>query len=137
METLTRAKSNGRSGNGVTILVVEDNPDVAAVAVAMLEELNYHTVTVDSGKAALNCLSAGTQVDLVFSDVVLPGDLDGLALAEAIRKRHPHVPVLLTSGYARVFSGRHGLPILRKPYEMEALAEAIRACLDSRAGGKG
>jgi DNA-binding NtrC family response regulator len=63
---------------------------------------------------------------------MLPGDLDGVALAQAIGKKHPRVPVLLTSGYAKVLAARHGLPILRKPYQLSALAEAIRSTLDPR-----
>ena len=119
-------------GRGENILVVEDNPEVKAVAVALLEELNYRAVAVDDAKAALDFLAAGSPVDLVFTDVMLPGDIDGVGLAEAVNKRHPRVPVLLTSGYAKALNARHGLPILRKPYEIEALAEAVRATLDTR-----
>jgi DNA-binding NtrC family response regulator len=63
---------------------------------------------------------------------MLPGDLDGVALAQAISKKHPRVPVLLTSGYAKALAARHGLPILRKPYQLSALAEAIHSTLDPR-----
>ena len=120
------------AGRGQTILVVEDNPDVKSVAVTLLEQLNYRTVAVDNAKSALNLLATGTPIDLVFTDVMLPGDLDGVALAQAISKKHPRVPVLLTSGYAKALAARHGLPILRKPYQLSALAEAIRSTLDPR-----
>ena len=120
-------------GSGETVLIVEDNPDVKAVAITLLEQLNYRTVAVDNATAALNFLDAGTPVDLVFSDVMLPGDLDGLGVAEAIGKRYPQLPVLLTSGYAKALSGRHHTPILRKPYQISALAEAVRSTLDARA----
>ncbi|HET7804956.1 MAG TPA: PAS domain S-box protein [Pseudolabrys sp.] len=122
--------ANQSAGRGETILVVEDNPEVKSVAVTLLEQLNYRTVAVDNAKSALNLLATGTPVDLVFTDVMLPGDLDGMALAQAIGKKHPRVAVLLTSGYAKVLAGRHGLPILRKPYQVSALAQAIRATLD-------
>jgi PAS domain S-box-containing protein len=118
-------------GRGETILVVEDNPDVKAVAITLLEQLNYRAVAVDNACAALKFLSDGTPVDLVFSDVMLPGELDGLALAEAINRNYPKIPVLLTSGYAKALTTRHGLPILRKPYQIAALAEAVRSTLDS------
>jgi CheY-like chemotaxis protein len=95
----------------------------------LLENLNYRTMAVDSAKSALQILAAGTQIDVVFSDIMLPGDLDGVALAEAIGKRYPRLPVLLTSGYAKALSGRHGLPILRKPYQISALAEAMRTTI--------
>jgi PAS domain S-box-containing protein len=119
-------------GRGETVLVVEDNPEVKTVAVNLLEQLNYHTVAVDDAKAALDFLAAGAPVDLVFTDVMLPGDLDGVALAQTVNKRHPEVPVLLTSGYAKALNARHGLPILRKPYQISALAEAVRSTLDTR-----
>jgi DNA-binding NtrC family response regulator len=63
---------------------------------------------------------------------MLPGELDGVALAQAITKRYPSIPVLLTSGYAKAMAGRHGLPILRKPYQLAALAEAVRSTLNPR-----
>jgi len=117
-------------GEGETILVVEDNPDVKTVATTLLEQLNYRTVAVDDAKSALDFLAAGKSVHMVFSDVMLPGDLDGLGLAKTIGKRYPQIPVLLTSGYAKALSGQHGMPILRKPYQISALAEAVRSTLE-------
>jgi CheY-like chemotaxis protein len=99
---------------------------VKTVAVAMLEQLDYRTVAVESAAAALEVLKSGQAVALVFTDVMLPGDLDGVALAQTIRSRYPHLPVVLTSGYAKALGGRHGLPILRKPYQLSALAQTIR-----------
>jgi PAS domain S-box-containing protein len=118
-------------GEGQTILVVEDNPDVKTVATTLLEQLNYRTVAVDDAKSALDFLAAGKSVDMVFSDVMLPGDFDGLGLAKTIGKRYPQIPVLLTSGYAKALSGQHGMPILRKPYQISALAEAVRSTLEA------
>jgi PAS domain S-box-containing protein len=118
-------------GEGQTILVVEDNPDVKTVATTLLEQLNYRTVAVDDAKSALDFLAAGKFVDMVFSDVMLPGDLDGLGLAKTIGKRYPQIPVLLTSGYAKALNGQHGMPILRKPYQISALAEAVRSTLEA------
>ena len=60
------------------------------------------------------------------------GDLDGLGLAKTIGKRYPQIPVLLTSGYAKALSGQHRMPILRKPYQISALAEAVRSTLEAR-----
>jgi PAS domain S-box-containing protein len=120
-------------GQQEMILVVEDNPDVRTVAVSLLEQLNYRTEAVETGRAALSLLGERKGIDMVFSDVVLPGDIDGVALANMVRERHPNIPVLLTSGYAKALSGRHDLPILRKPYQLEALADAIRQQLDARA----
>ena len=122
-------------GRGETILVVEDNPDVKSVAIAMLEQLGYRTVAVESAAAALSALKSGQPVDLVFTDVMLPGDLDGVALAQAVRDQYPQLPVVLTSGYAKALGARHGLPILHKPYQLSALAQTIRDNLDARQTG--
>ncbi len=121
------------NGDGEMILVVEDNAEVKNAAITLLEQLNYRTHAVETGREALDLLAAGNAVDLVFSDVVLPGEFDGLALAGLIRERHPHIPVVLTSGYAKALSGRQDLQILRKPYQIAALAKAIN---DNLASGR-
>src|SRR5262249_16559790 len=114
-----------------TILVVEDNEDVRAVAVSLLEQLGYHTVAVESAAAALARLSAGEIPDAVFTDVVLPGDMDGLALARTVKQRWPDLPVVLTTGYAKIFETEPEFPVLRKPYQIAALARVIRDALDA------
>lgn len=135
--TIVPSEAVGQSaGRGEMILVVEDNPDVKSVAVTLLEQLNYRTVAVDNAKSALNLLATGTPINMVFTDVMLPGDVDGVALAQAVSEKYPRIPVLLTSGYAKALAGRHGLPILRKPYQLSALAEAIRSTLDPRPAKK-
>ena len=118
--------------NHETILLVEDNPEVLDVAATLLQELGYAVRSVDSAEAALGLLATGEQIDLVFSDVVMPGKLDGIALAERIRDEHPHIRVLLTSGYATLgnTAGR-GVAILRKPYRMGTLGRAVREALDA------
>ena len=113
-------------GHGETILVVEDNPDVTTVATAMLEQLDYRTVAVHSAAEALKVIGSGQPIDLVFTDVMLPGDLDGIALAQRIRNHYPQLPVVLTSAYAKALAARHGLPTLRKPYQLSTLAQTIR-----------
>ncbi len=115
-----------------TILVVEDNPDVLALTVVMLEQLRYRAIAVESARAALKEIGSDQQVDLAFIDVMLPGDLDGLGLAFRIREKHPHIPVLLTSGYSTALSARHGLPMLRKPYRLDDLARAMEEQLATR-----
>ena len=114
-----------------TVLVVEDNEDVRAVAVSLLEQLGYRTEAVDCASAALARLAAGEFPDLIFTDVVLPGDMDGLALARAVKERHPNVPAVLTTGYAKIFDADPEFPVLRKPYQIAALARVIRAALDA------
>jgi PAS domain S-box-containing protein len=114
-----------------TILVVEDNDDVRAVAVSLLEQLGYRTVAVESAAAALARLSAGEIPDAIFTDVVLPGDIDGLALARTVKQRWPDLPIVLTTGYAKIFETEPEFPVLRKPYQIAALARIIRDALDA------
>ena len=113
-----------------TILVVEDNADVRRVAVSLLEQLGYRTMEVETASAALDILAAGKHVDLVFSDVVLPGQADGLALAHMLAERYPHIPVVLTTGYTRVFEANPEFPVLRKPYQISTLGRVIQDALN-------
>jgi CheY-like chemotaxis protein len=112
-----------------TILVVEDNPDVRNVAVSLLEQLGYRTVEAETASEALEVLAAGKDVSLVFSDVVLPGQTDGLALARAVSDRYPRIPVVLTTGYTKVFETDPEFPVLRKPYQLSALGRVIHQSL--------
>jgi PAS domain S-box-containing protein len=117
-----------RSGDG-SILVVEDNSEVAEVTAALLAQLGYRVICAESAADALARLAQGS-VDLVFSDIVMPGPMDGLALAKEIRARHPDVPVLLTSGYSDPVPGSEiEFRILRKPFELSALEAGVREAL--------
>jgi PAS domain S-box-containing protein len=113
-----------------TILVVEDNPEVRHVAVALLEQLGYRTIEVEDAAAALDILAAGTSVALVFSDVVLPGQTDGLALARIVADRYPNIPIVLTTGYTKVFETAPAFPVLRKPYQISALGRVVQQSLN-------
>ncbi|MGA2893670.1 MAG: PAS domain S-box protein [Xanthobacteraceae bacterium] len=113
-----------------TILVVEDNPEVRHVAVSLLEQLGYDTLEAETASAALAVLGSGADIKAVFSDVVLPGQTDGLALARIVRERHPHIPVVLTTGYTRLFDKDQEFPVLRKPYQISALGRIIHDALD-------
>ena len=114
------------------ILLVEDNAEVKAVAGMLLQQLGYRVNAVDNAAAALDLLAEGESVDLVFSDVVMPGEMDGLALARRIRTDYPHIPVLLTTGYAKAASQARGFPILRKPYRLTNLSRAIRDAIETQ-----
>jgi CheY-like chemotaxis protein len=113
-----------------TILVVEDNPEVRQVAVSLLEQLGYRTVEAETASDALDVLGARNDIGAVFSDVVLPGPLDGLALARAVAKRYPQVPVVLTTGYTKLFDTDPEFPVLRKPYQISALGRVMREALN-------
>ena len=109
-----------------TVLVVEDNRDVADVSCALLEQLGYRVVKAENAGEAVRHLQIGTKFDLLFSDVVIPGAVDGLGLAQICRERYPHIPVLLTSGFSEAAREAEGqFEILRKPFELSALARAI------------
>ncbi|HJU16229.1 MAG TPA: PAS domain S-box protein [Stellaceae bacterium] len=121
-------------GGEESILLVEDNPEVGEVARMLLEELGYRVHHVDNAAAALDVLASGEEPDLVLSDIVMPGELDGLALVRHVRAEYPSVAVLLTSGYARLApAAEEGFPILRKPFQRASLARAVRDALDRRA----
>jgi PAS domain S-box-containing protein len=112
-----------------TILVVEDNKDVKNVAVALLEQLGYKTIAVESASEALDVLASGQTVNLVFTDVALPGQLDGLALARKVTDRYGTIPIVLTTGYTRAFDSDPEFPVLRKPYQISALGRLIHQAL--------
>jgi len=113
-----------------TILVVEDNKDVKNVAVSLLEQLGYKTIAVESATEALDVLASGRTVNLVFTDVALPGQLDGLALARKVTDRYGGIPIVLTTGYTRAFDSEPEFPVLRKPYQIAALGRLIHQALD-------
>jgi len=111
-------------GSG-TVLLVEDNPDVAVVSIGLLEQLGYRVRRVADAESALRELEHNG-IDFVFSDIVMPGKLDGLDLAHLLRQTRPDLPILLASGYSEAAAGVRGdFPILRKPYEIHELSEAI------------
>jgi PAS domain S-box-containing protein len=118
------------------ILLVEDNRDVRAVVVEQLTSLGYRVTDVESGDEALRQLEArASEFDLVVSDVIMPGKVDGLALAEITRKRWPKLWVLLTTGYSNMFADDPDdktvtFSLLRKPYRKAQLALAVRAALE-------
>ncbi|WAJ29474.1 GAF domain-containing protein [Antarcticirhabdus aurantiaca] len=121
-----------------TILVLEDDDDVRAYSAEVLRELGYRVLEAGEGASALRLLDREDgKVDLLFSDVVLPGGMSGAVVAEEARKRQPKLKVLFTTGYARnaiVHQGRldHGVELLTKPFTFTALATRVRDILDRR-----
>ena len=108
-----------------TVLLVEDNPDVATASIGLLEQLGYAVRWATDAEAALQEIGKH-KIDLVFSDIVMPGRLDGIGLAEAVRQKDPGMPILLATGYSEVLQ-RLGsdFPVIRKPYQMHELSEAL------------
>jgi CheY-like chemotaxis protein len=123
---IVSAKSPGAASAGSgTILLVEDNPDVAAATAGLLEQLGYAVRWVSNAEEALAEID-GDGIDLIFSDIVMPGKMDGLALAQAIREKYPRLPVLLATGYSDALRKTSlGFQILRKPYEIHELSQAL------------
>jgi len=115
---------NGIHARG-RVLVVEDDMLVAELAAGMLGELGFDAVVSHSAKEALERLTEGDRPRLVFSDIVMPGGISGIELAEKVRKRFPELPILLTTGYSEEVGGTHGFPVLQKPYELDTLAAAV------------
>src|SRR5262249_22828944 len=100
--------------------------DVAEVTSSLFEQLGYDTIYRDSAEAALNLLEDGTKIDLVFSDIVMPGTIDGVGLAREIRSRYPNLPVVLTTGYSDAAEAApSNLRIVRKPFDTDTLRDLI------------
>ncbi len=113
------------------VLCVEDNPEVADVAAGMLEQLGHGVHVVGSASAAERFLEEGGPVDLVFSDIVMAGDVNGLGLARRIREKRPLLPILLVTGYSREAEAiGEEFPVLTKPYELSDLSSAIQAAAE-------
>jgi PAS domain S-box-containing protein len=113
-----------------TVLVVEDSRDVADVTSALLEQLGYRVVRAENAAEALRHLQQGIEFDLLFSDIVMPGAIDGLSLAQMCREQFPNLPVLLTSGFSDAAQAADGrFDILRKPFELSVLEHAIEQVL--------
>jgi len=110
-----------------TVLVVEDNADVVAVAAAYFADLGYAVKTAASAQAGLDLLEREGGIDLVFSDILMPGGMNGLDLAKAVRERFANVMVLLTTGYSSSAQDavRQGFEVLQKPYDLAALERAL------------
>ena len=108
------------------VLIVEDNPEVMNTTAALMEELGHDVVRASGADDALARLYEGSGISLVFSDIVMPGRLDGIGLAEAVRQKDPGMPILLATGYSEVLQ-RLGaeFPVIRKPYQMHELGEAL------------
>ncbi|HZB55679.1 MAG TPA: MASE4 domain-containing protein [Reyranella sp.] len=107
------------------VLLVEDNVDVAEVSQAMLEQIGYTVRLAADARQALVLFEA-EEFDLVVSDIVMPGGMNGIELAEELRHRSPRLPIVLVSGYAASASAApEQFPVLRKPFRMEQLAQAI------------
>jgi PAS domain S-box-containing protein len=122
-------------GGGETILVVEDNPDVRRLVLRQLRDLGYAVIEAANGPQALKILEDSATIDLLFTDVVMPGGMTGRQLAEAAKSRRPNLKTLFTSGYTedsilRLGKLDPGVRLLSKPYRKHELATRVREALD-------
>ncbi len=124
-------------GGSETILVVEDQDDVRDVAVALLEDLGYHVYQAPNAQMGLDTLQSGKGIDLLFTDIVMPGGMDGTMLARAALAARPDLAVVFTTGFAEA-AVLHGSEVrtmdnlVTKPYRRSDLALKIRRALDER-----
>ncbi len=110
-------------------------PRSLRIAVALLSELGYRAVEASTGAEALAILDNHEDIDLVFSDITMPGGMSGIELAHHVHQDYPNLKVILTSGYAvtGIFDSnfpQSGDTVLKKPYQIEELAQAVRDILD-------
>jgi signal transduction histidine kinase len=117
-----------------TILVVEDEEDVRSSTCGILSALGYHVLEANDAAAAIQVIESGRHIDLVFSDVIMPGPVSALELAKVTRERLPHAQILYTSGYAEGVLTHEGkldasVNLLQKPYHPDALSSRIRHLL--------
>jgi PAS domain S-box-containing protein len=125
-------------GGGETILVVEDDPAVRELVTAALARMGYRVLVAGNGSTARNVLYGGEAVDLLFTDIMMPGGITGTQLAAEAGQRLPGLRILFTSGYSDMPTltgtpAKPGAALLRKPYKMRELALAVRRALDRAA----
>jgi CheY-like chemotaxis protein len=129
----TQPTSSQRKSDGEVVLAVDDDAEIRATVVRQLKQLGYRVLEADSADAALKVLDDCKSIDLLFTDVVMPGGIDGRQLAMLARAKRPKLKVLLTSGFpATSGTGAHcecGADLLSKPYRTTDLAEAVRKVL--------
>ena len=123
-----------RAGEGETVLLVEDDEPVLGMAVESLEELRYRVIVARNAAEALEHLRGVERIDILFSDVVMPGGMNGSQLAAEAERVRPGIKILLTSGYVANLDegqviGRGELPVLNKPYRRDELARSLRLVL--------
>lgn len=128
----TQAQAQPPSEAAGTVLLVEDNADVAEVGASYLRQLGYRVRSVANAQAAIAALRLDADVDLVFSDILMPGGMNGLELAREVGARFPGIPVLLATGYSASAQDavRQGVVVLQKPYDLDSLQRNIREAID-------
>lgn len=117
-------------GGGEAILMVEDNAEVRLMGSTLLQDAGFAVHEAGDAAEALALIHAGLAFDLLFTDIVIPGDLDGVGLAAEVRRLRPGVAVLLTTGWGDRVNDHGDLDLIGKPYRAAELTRKIRAVLD-------
>lgn len=128
---LSHAPEQEATAIGETVLVVEDDSNVREVTIDRLEHLGYSIIEAENAQQALDILEAGAKVDVLLSDVVMPGGITGVELVAEVRRKYPNVKAILSSGYAPDANvSLRSTPWMRKPYTLSELAQTLRQVLD-------
>jgi len=137
-EPLAAPAPGAQGGRGETVLLVEDEPSVRELAREMVEELGYRVLAAADGPEALTLAEKHPQIDLLFTDVMLPHGMNGRELADELARRRPGLPVVFASGYSEDIVQHRGaivagLRLVTKPYRFEQVADALRSALEDAA----
>lgn len=135
-ETIPEVEEAPRAQAGETVMVVDDEPTVRMLVAEILHELGYQCIEASDGQAGLKLLQSGARIDLLVTDVGLPGGMNGRQMADAARTDRPDLKVLFITGYAEnaVVGNGHldpGMHVMTKPFAMEALGSRIRELIES------
>ena len=135
-ETEPQLDQAPKAGAGETVLVVDDEPSVRMLVAEVLDELGYSAIEASDGISGLKVLRSDVRIDLLITDVGLPGGLNGRQMADAARTNRPDLKVLFITGYAEnaaIGNGHleRGMHVLTKPFAMDMLAARIRSIIAS------
>src|SRR5215213_5493826 len=122
-------------GEGETVLVIDDEPAIRTLVVEALQEYGYRVIQADSGPSGLRILQSAARIDLLVTDVGLPGDMNGRQVADTARQEHPELKVLFITGFAEsavVSNGNlpAGMAVITKPFALTALSQKIRDLIE-------
>jgi CheY-like chemotaxis protein len=127
----------GRAASGETVLFVEDDPLVRDVVQPALEAAGFKVEVAKDGEEAVALLETGTHVDLVFSDIVMPGRVSGIDLAELVQLRFPAIHVVLATGYSDRRVSLPGVRMLAKPYDVADIVDVLNEQMQVRDAARG
>jgi CheY-like chemotaxis protein len=136
-EVFNKAASDSRSPGAETILVVEDDETLRLYTVEILTDLGYSVLAAANAAAALEIIGRGHDIDLLFTDIIMPGGMNGRQLADQAIRRRPALRVLFTTGYTANAIVHHGrldpdVELISKPFTYDSLAHKIRTLLDAK-----